>query len=65
MKLRETLRKSGVLLLSFVLLGSMTLGAWAADSEVSIVLSDTRITVDGAAAPGDEGAADRAECIRG
>ena len=49
MKLRKILRKSGVLLLSFVLLGAMTLGVCAADNEVRILLSDTGITVDGAA----------------
>ena len=57
MKLQETLRKSGILLLSFVLLGSMTLGACAAGSEVNIVLSDTAVTVDGATASEDVGAA--------
>ena len=57
MKLQEMLRRSGVLLLSFVLLGSMTLGACAADGEVRISLSDAGITVDGAAAPEEAGAA--------
>ena len=57
MNLRKMLRKSGALLLSFALLGAMTLGAWATDKEVSIVLSDTGITVDGEATPEDGGAA--------
>ena len=57
MKLRKILRKSGALLLSFALLGAMTLGVCAADSEVRIVLSDTGITVDGAAASEDADAA--------
>ena len=57
MRIREMLRKSGGLLLSLALLASMTLGACAADSEVSIVLSDRKVTVDGAVALEDGDAA--------
>ena len=57
MNLQGMLRKSGAALLSLLLLGSMTLIASAADSEVDIVLSDTGVTVDGAAASEDGGAA--------
>ena len=57
MKFRVMLRKSGALLLSFVLLGLLTMAASAADGTVDIVLSDAGVTVDGAVASENESAA--------